>query len=105
MAMIKPNGAAGVRVPDGAKHPRDLAPGEYMRTKDGFWYVRPPAPGYLQHLNAAAYQVVVEPLETSEARSPAPVTVTPAIVQPGGAWRLQGGAWVPEPARGERPPR
>lgn len=101
--MTTPNGTAGSRVPDGAKHPRELEPGEYMRTKDGFWFVRPPAPGYLQHLNAAAHRVDLE-VEDPAHPGLARITVTPAIVQPGGAWRLQAGTWASEPARGEAPP-
>jgi hypothetical protein len=81
-----------VRVPDGAlRSPRELAPGEVTRDKEGFWYVRPPAPGYLQPLNRAAYTVTIEGNAAD-----APITVAEPIVQRMGAWRLEAGVWTPE---------
>ncbi len=50
---------------------------------------RPPAPGYAQHLNRAAYEV-------TEDRPEGPITVRPAIAQAGGRWRLEGGQWLAE---------
>lgn len=86
----------GMRVPDGAKGVRELAPGEYLRTKEGWWYVRPPDPGYVQHLNAAAYHVTVEASAHPDGGL-APISVAEPIVQRGGRWRLEAGEWRAEP--------